>query len=210
MKLDARSLAITRGDRVLVENLSFTVEGGEVLHLQGRNGAGKTSLLEALCGLRVLAAGTVEGLPEADQRHWIGHKNALNPMLSPLENLNFWCALNGVSGNDPGAALDQVGLRAQRHRSSGQLSTGQKRRAALARLVAAPRPWWFLDEPLAGLDVAGLALFAQLLNAHLRGGGAAVVTSHQPLPEVGRLRAITLQAPARPERSVAVSAGAGA
>jgi len=182
MLLQVRNLAVARGDRTIVEALDFAVSAGEILHIRGRNGAGKTSLLEVLCGLRAPAAGSVEAQPDAGQRHWLGHKNALNPALSPEENLRFWCALNGHAGVDPAQALQQVGLKAQRHRPCGTLSTGQRRRAALARLLALPRPWWFLDEPLAGLDHAGIELLAELLDGHRRGGGAALVSSHQPLP----------------------------
>lgn len=181
--LSVRQLAVARGDRNVVEGLDLAVAPGEILHVRGRNGAGKTSLLEALCGLRQPASGTIEGQPEPQRRHWIGHKNALNPALSPAENLRFWCALNGHPPAGVDAALERVGLKALRHRPCGSLSTGQRRRAALARLLAAPRPWWFLDEPLAGLDHAGIDLLSGLFEGHLRAGGAAVVTSHQPLPE---------------------------
>lgn len=198
-ELRVSDLTVTRGDRTLVAGLGFVVAAGEVLHLQGRNGAGKTSLLEVLCGLRAAASGRIDGCPEPDDYHWVGHKNALNPVLSIEENLRFWCSLHDLA--DPGieAALGRVGLKSLRHRPCGNLSTGQKRRAALARLVAAPRSWWFLDEPLAGLDAAGLALFGELLQGHLAQGGAAIMTSHQPLPlEAGRVRCLVLAAPARP------------
>ncbi len=178
----AHDLAVARGDRVVAGPLSFAVAPGQVLHLRGRNGAGKTSLLEVLCGLRPPAAGRLENRPEAAQCHWVGHKNALNPALSPRENLAYWCGLNGQPAAGVDTALERVGLKAQRHRSCGVLSTGQRRRAALARLLAAPRAWWFLDEPLSGLDVTALDLLADLLGAHLRSGGAAVVSSHQALP----------------------------
>lgn len=182
-RLEVHQLVVSRGDRIVLDGLSFAVMAGEVLHILGRNGAGKTSLLEVLCGLRQADSGRIAPQPESRARHWIGHKNALNPTLSALENLEFWAALNGERLVDPRAALAAVGLqKAQQARPSGQLSTGQKRRAALARLVAVRRPWWFLDEPLAGLDVQGLALFADLLGEHVTGGGAVLVTSHQPLP----------------------------
>lgn len=194
--LQVRQLVVTRGDRTVIDGLSFSLAPGEVLHLLGRNGAGKTSLLEVLSGLRRAEAGSIEAGVEQSQRHWIGHKNALNPVLSALENLDFWAGLNGLKLSNPKAAMEAVGLNARHaNRPSGQLSTGQKRRAALARLVAAPRPWWLLDEPLAGLDVQGLALFAGLLKAHVDGGGAAIVTSHQPLPgDLPILRSLSLDA----------------
>lgn len=181
--LTVRQLAVARGDRNVVEGLDLSVAPGEILHVRGRNGAGKTSLLEVLCGLRRPASGAVEGLPDPERRHWVGHKNALNPALSPGENLRFWCALNGHAAAGVEQALERVGLKALRHRPCGNLSTGQRRRAALARLLAAPRPWWFLDEPLAGLDHAGIELLSGLFEGHLRDGGSAVITSHQPLPE---------------------------
>jgi heme exporter protein A len=193
-ELQVRQLAVARGDRTIVAALDFAVAPGEILHIRGRNGAGKTSLLEVLCGLRPPAAGYIEGQPEAARRHWLGHKNALNPALSPEENLRFWCALSGEVVVDPTAALQRVGLKAQRHRPCGTLSTGQRRRAALARLLLLPRAWWFLDEPLAGLDHSGIDLLAELLEGHRRSGGAALVTSHQPLPpDIGGVRALDLK-----------------
>lgn len=179
--LQAHQLAVARGDRTIVAGLDFAVAPGEILHIRGRNGAGKTSLLEVLCGLRQPAAGAVENQPEADQHHWLGHKNALNPALSPDENLRFWCALNGHGADGVAPALERLGLKSLRHRPCGKLSTGQRRRAALARLLAAPRPWWFLDEPLAGLDHGGIDLLAGLLEAQVREGGAVLLTSHQPI-----------------------------
>lgn len=191
--LHVHQLVVSRGDRTVLDDLSFSVSAGEVLHIQGRNGAGKTSLLEVLCGLRSAAGGRIEHRPESSDRHWVGHKNGLNPVLSALENLQFWAGLNDVKLKDPRAALASVGLKAQALRPAGTLSTGQKRRAALARLVAAPRRWWFLDEPLAGLDVEGLDVFASLVTTHVAGGGSVIVTSHQPLPgNIPGLRALSL------------------
>ena len=198
MTLRVSDLAVTRGDRTLAAGLRFAVERGQVVHLQGRNGAGKTSLLEVLCGLRAPAAGIIEGRPEPRDYHWIGHKNALNAVLTVEENLRFWCALHDQPVEGIAAALDRVGLKPLRHRPCGSLSTGQKRRAALARLLAVPRPWWFLDEPLAGLDAGGLVLFGEMLEAQLNAGGAAVMTSHQPLPmEASRVQVLVLAAPVK-------------
>lgn len=184
-RLCVEDLSVVRGDRTIISKLGFTVAAGEVLHLQGRNGAGKTSLLEVLCGLRRPDGGKITGAPAPEQRHWLGHKNGLNPLLSPIENLRFWAGLNGLPNAGFDAALEGVGLKLKVQRNCGALSTGQRRRAAMARLLVARRPWWFLDEPLSGLDVDGLEIFGRLLEAHVGGGGAVVVTSHQPLP--GRL-----------------------
>jgi heme exporter protein A len=181
--LRVHALVVARGDRTVLAGLSFALSPGEILHVRGGNGAGKTSLLEVLCGLRPPAAGRLEGQPLPAERHWIGHKNALNPTLTPRENLRFWCALNGVGVADVDAALERAGLKAQRARPCGALSIGQRRRAALARLCAVTRPWWFLDEPLAGLDRSAIGWLAELLHAHVRAGGAALLTSHQALPQ---------------------------
>lgn len=180
--LSFRDLAVARGDRVLLRGLCDTVAAGEVLHIRGANGIGKTSLLEVLSGLRAPEQGTVIRVPAPEQCHWVGHRNALNPALSAEENLRFWCAVQSVPTDGVAAALRDFGLAAVARRPCRQLSAGQKRRAALARLAVAPRPLWFLDEPLSALDQAGIAHWLALLEAHQRGGGAAVITSHQPLP----------------------------
>ncbi|HVT36651.1 MAG TPA: heme ABC exporter ATP-binding protein CcmA [Nevskiaceae bacterium] len=187
--LSAQRLSVARGERVLLKDFSLTLEPGALVHLRGANGAGKTSLLETLAGLRRPAAGEVA---RPDALHWIGHRNALNLALSPLENLRWWCAINALDRSAVQPALEQLGVGSLRHRACRTLSAGQKRRSALARLVASKRPLWLLDEPLDGLDADGLALIAQLLSAHLSGGGAAMVTSHQPLPAQLPRREVTL------------------
>lgn len=186
-------LSVTRGDRTVLKGLDFSVEPGEVLHVQGRNGAGKTTLLEVLSGLRSPAQGHIKSQPAVDELHWIGHRNGLHPALTPLENLHYWCRLHGVSTQGIDPALQRLGLHKQRHRPSGKLSMGQRRRAALARLLAAPRPWWMLDEPLAGLDVTATELVAGLLAEHAAAGGAVLVSSHQPFPvAIQGLRSLVL------------------
>ena len=176
-------LSVSRGDRVLFTGLSLALRPGELLHVRGANGCGKTSLLEVLAGLRRSTAGDVCGEPDPLPRHWIGHRNALSPSLTPQENLEFWAGLNGADPAKAGDALAAVGLAAGvRRRPARVLSAGQKRRSALARLLIQSRPLWLLDEPLDGLDADGIALVAGLLRRHLHGGGAVVMTSHQPLP----------------------------
>lgn len=186
------NLALARGDRRLFANFSLTIASGEVVHLTGRNGAGKTSLLEAIAGLRPPEAGRIRG-PAAGALHWLGHKNGLHPALSAVGNLTFWCGLAGVDAMRIGPVLDRLQLKAARHRPCRTLSTGQKRRTALARLLLQARPWWLLDEPLAGLDVEGAALFAELVAEHRAAGGSVLVTSHQALPAAcGAVRDVAL------------------
>lgn len=190
--LSVNALSVARGERVLFADLHFALASGDLLHLRGRNGAGKTTLLETLCGLRPPAGGTLQA-PEPQALHWLGHRNALNPALTPLENLQFWCGLNGVESRGVAAALERTGVFRVRYRVCRTLSAGQKRRTALARLLLSRRALWLLDEPLDGLDADGLALFSELLTEHLDGGGAALVTSHQPLPPgLARVRVLHL------------------
>lgn len=192
--LVVENLALARGDRTLFAGFSLRIEVGEVVHLTGRNGAGKTSLLETLAGLRQPEAGSLQ-LPPAEHLHWIGHKNALHPALSAVENLQFWCGLTGADAAGIAPALDRLQLKAARHRPSRTLSTGQKRRSALARLLLSQRSWWLLDEPLAGLDVQGAALFAELVAEHRAAGGTLLLTSHQALPpQCGLIRDVVLSA----------------
>ena len=187
--LSASDLSIGRGDRILLSGLDLSISSGDVLHLKGRNGAGKSSLIEVLVGLRPARGGRLQR-PDASGFHWIGHRNGLNADLGVRENLEAWCALNGVPSAAIGAALERTGLSKLRHRLVRTLSAGQKRRSALARLLLVQRPLWLLDEPLSGLDAEGLVLLGQLMNEHVAGEGGIVVTSHQPLP--GRLPRVTV------------------
>jgi len=184
-------LSVGRGDRVLLTDFALSLDAGVLLHLRGRNGAGKTSLLEVLAGLRAPLRGQVVR-PEAGL-HWLGHKNGLNGDLSLIENLQYWCALQQCSAAPIVTSLERLGLARLRYRAARTLSAGQKRRAALARLLIAPRPLWLLDEPLAALDVAGLDDMGRMFDQHLQQGGAVIVTSHQPLPLAdGRMRTMEL------------------
>jgi heme exporter protein A len=191
--LSFQNLAIARGDRVLLRDLAGTVRAGEILHIRGANGVGKTSLLEVLSGLREAEQGEVVRAFEPEACHWLGHRNALNPALTPYENLRFWCALQGAPADGIRGALRQFDLARVADQPCQQLSAGQKRRAALARLAVVRRSIWFLDEPLSGLDEDGIRNWLGLLQVHQQQGGAAVITSHQALPaQLPGLRAMEL------------------
>jgi heme exporter protein A len=184
--LAARGLAFARNEQRVFGPLDFAVDAGEALLVQGDNGAGKTTLLRVLAGLLRADAGTVEldGRPAAPALRagamaFLGHLPALKAELTALENLHFLCGLHGRRrGQLPGNALAIVGLAGHVDTLARQLSAGQKKRLSLARLWLSPAPLWLLDEPYANLDLEGLDLVNRMVQAHLREGGAALLTTH--------------------------------
>ncbi len=187
MRLAAYGLACVRGGREVFDGLDFAVEAGQALALTGRNGAGKTTLLRLIAGLLEPAHGRLEltgGAPDltlAEQAHYVGHRDALKPALSVRENLQFWYAFLGGHDASATSALESVGLAGLAALPAAYLSAGQRRRLAIARLVAAPRPIWLLDEPTAALDAASQQRLAELMRSHLAGGGIIVAATHGPL-----------------------------
>ena len=184
--LAAQGLAGVRGGRVLFRELSFTVEAGRALALEGANGTGKTSLLRMIAGFLAPAAGTIRfgEVSEAEERGkqvgWLGDHDAVKPQMSVRETLAFFARLYAGAG-DIDAAMDAVGLGKLADLPGQYLSAGQKKRVALARLKLSGRPLWLMDEPLASLDTAGRSLATALVAAHCAGGGIAVIATHEPL-----------------------------
>ena len=190
--LSVQQLACERGRKRLFTGLDFQLQPGQCLHVQGANGAGKTSLLRIVCGLAEAASGVVHwrdqdtrldpGAFQADLVY-LGHTPGLKDEFSAFENICFQSQLDGTRASPQQVedALQRVGLGRQRDLPLRRLSQGQKRRAALARLIVRAAPLWVLDEPLAALDLPAQQLVADLLAGHLRTGGLALVTSHQPL-----------------------------
>ncbi len=185
--LAAHDISCQRGGRTVFNGVSFKLSPGQALLVTGPNGAGKTSLLRQLAGLLPLTAGELRldgadpdaALPELC--HYVGHANAVKPGLDVGENLAFWA---GFLDGDPARlkdALAAFGLAPLADLPAGLLSAGQKRRLALSRLFAAPRPIWLLDEPQASLDDASLKLLDAAIRGHIESGGIAVVASHVPL-----------------------------
>jgi heme exporter protein A len=205
LKLCVEQLRVARGDRVIVDDLSFMVSAGEALLLTGANGAGKTTLLRALSGLMPKAGGTVrleDGAADTDvgeQCHFIGHLNGLKSGLSAAENLAFWANyLGGAGGLTVRDALAQFELSALADIPAGGLSAGQKRRLGLARLLVVYRPVWLLDEPTVSLDAQSVGLLAGVIEAHLAGGGIVIAATHLPLglAKTRELRLAVVQAEA--------------
>ncbi len=180
-RLAARDIACRRGDRLLLRGLSFALGPGEALQLAGANGTGKSSLMRILAGLLAPFAGTVE---REGAIGLLDERPALDPHLPLGQALGFWQRLDGPHDNraaDLGlAGLEDVPVR--------YLSTGQKKRAALARLIGQQAPLWLLDEPLNGLDTRGVALVEGLVAQHCGAGGIAVIASHQPIAVPGLAR----------------------
>jgi heme exporter protein A len=187
MRLSAVELACHRGGRDVFTGVSFAVDSGEALIVTGRNGAGKSSLLRCILGLLRIAHGrlTLEGgdaeLSLAEQAHYLGHQDALKPALSVAENLRFWAYFFGARSANVEAPLASVGLDALADLPAAYLSAGQRRRLSIARLIAAKRPIWLLDEPTSTLDAAAQDRLAELMRAHLAEGGVLIAATHAPI-----------------------------
>jgi heme exporter protein A len=188
MRLIARKLCVDRGGRRIVESADFEIADGQGLIVAGPNGAGKSTLLRAIAGLLPLAAGelTLDGETDdiAGALHYVGHSEGMKPSLTVRQNLEFWGAFlrrDGRTGVAPRAALAAFGLAHVLDIPAGYLSAGQKRRAALARLLVAPRPIWLLDEPTTALDVRAQAALAAIMAEHRAGGGMVMAATHSPL-----------------------------
>ena len=192
LTLEANALECVRGGRGLFHSLSFSLKQGELLEISGPNGSGKTSLLRMLCGLLSPTSGeilwqgaSISSLKEEYLKGlaYLGHANGVKAELSALENLRIH---NGLAGQQPDeqkitAALERMGLGESVALPAKILSQGQQRRLALARLLVGERALWILDEPLTALDSAAVHLVQSVLGEHLKGGGLAVLTTHQPL-----------------------------
>lgn len=191
-----QDLAIVRGERLLFQGLSLSVRAGEAVALTGANGSGKTSLLRALAGLIRPHKGSVRFEGEAgdlepdDARsqgvHLLGHQDGFKATRTAWEELLFqvqWTGGTEASARIASARLDLDRLAALEVR---KLSAGQRRRLAMARLVASPRSLWLLDEPMAPLDTARRAVFGALMNEHLAAGGIIIAAVHDPLPVAAR------------------------
>ena len=203
LRLQARGLACERDDRWLFEELDLDIRGGEIVRVEGPNGSGKTTLLKILSGQLTDYHGELfwneRPMRQARQAFlenllYLGHAPGVKAALTPLENLAWYQALAGeVSHEAPRlAALESVGLAGFEDVPAGQLSAGQQRRVALARLELTPRPLWVLDEPFTAIDREGVAALEERLVIHARSGGCVLVTTHHELKASQELRRVRL------------------
>ncbi|MHB0776679.1 cytochrome c biogenesis heme-transporting ATPase CcmA [Halomonas sp. WWR20] len=203
IRLETRKLGCERDDRWLFSGLDIQVGDGEIVRIEGPNGSGKTTLLKILSGQLGDYAGEVfwQQRPMRKVRGdflgnllYLGHSPGLKAALTPLENLAWYQALAGERGDEAArfTALSGVGLHGFEDVPVHQLSAGQQRRVALARLDLTPRPLWILDEPFTAIDQDGVAALEQRLLRHAREGGSVLLTTHHDLAPLGAIRRVSL------------------
>ncbi|MGQ9425333.1 cytochrome c biogenesis heme-transporting ATPase CcmA [Gilvimarinus sp. F26214L] len=189
--LELRNLACERDGRILFSGLDLTVSSGEILQVHGPNGSGKTTLLRILTGISSDFEGSVQWCGTELHRNrfdyhrnllYIGHLPGVKRALTPEENLAWYCGLSGGAGREAiGWALAEVGLAGYEDVPSHQLSAGQHRRVALARLYLSGARVWILDEPFTAIDVQGVTKLRDLFSRHVKNGGLLILTTHQDL-----------------------------
>ncbi len=187
--LSVKQLTCERGYRELFNDLSFELSPGEILHIKGENGTGKTSLLRILAGLALPVSGDIsfEGYDcrkyrseYNEQIAFIGHKLGIKLELTPVENIHSYCEL-GKSCTEQQIldVLEKVGLYGFEEMYCNQLSAGQKRRVAIAQAILSKARLWILDEPFTSLDVVGVDYFLRVIQQHINEGGMVLLTTHQ-------------------------------
>jgi len=188
VKLSANDLTLIRGESCLFKDLSFTINAGELLVLEGQNGSGKTSLIRAMLGMLNFESGEVlwNDIPINNQRQefhgsliWLSHRTGLKKDLTLQENLHFEGALRSKLDVDQSQILKKLNIFDLKDLPIRSMSAGQQRRVALARLLLFDAPIWLLDEPFTNLDDEGQNIVLDLINSHLSSGGICVIAAHQ-------------------------------
>lgn len=198
-RFTADNIAVSRGGRRVVENISIALEPGDVVVLRGPNGAGKTTLLRAFSGFLKCDSGACQIHSEGVENTglvsqcavYCGADNAIKTALTVSENLEFWAALYGAPSIRIASALASFALDEYALRPAAALSTGYRRRLGLSRLVIAGKPIWFVDEPTASLDTFASETFARLVDRHRASGGCAIIATHDAL-DISDVRNVAL------------------
>ena len=201
--LRVEKVHIWRGDRHVLQGVSFEVQRGELMHVSGPNGTGKTTLLRVVSGLLRPEQGSVSWCgrsivaARADYQHdlaYASHEPALKSDLTALENLRYTVGLKRrVRPGELHSSLERTGVADCADLPARVLSAGQRRRVAMARVLAFRAAIWLLDEPYTNLDVAGSELLSRLLEEHVREGGLALVVAHHDLNIATQTRHLRLQ-----------------
>ncbi|WP_281544057.1 cytochrome c biogenesis heme-transporting ATPase CcmA [Grimontia sp. SpTr1] len=191
--LEVRELSCIRDERVLFEDLSFTVSSGDLVQIEGPNGAGKTTLLRIIAGLGLAESGEVfwdgELVNKAREEFYgnllfLGHSTGVKREMTAFENLAFYQRMHGEADESRlWDALARVGLAGREDVPAAQLSAGQNRRVALARLWISQSKLWILDEPLTAIDKQGVKVLESLFQQHVNNGGMVLFTTHQDMFE---------------------------
>ena len=194
-----KNLSCERDERLLFQGLTTDFQAGQVVQIAGPNGAGKTTFLKILTGLSNLYEGEILWQGKKRDHYafyssllYLGHMPAVKSSMTALENLNWYFGLNGLKRSDAGKAvipdrklmqdaLYKVGLKGYEDVPCFQMSAGQQRRVALARLYCSEAPLWILDEPFTAIDKKGVENLEGLIKAHTEKGGLVILTTHQPL-----------------------------
>jgi heme exporter protein A len=184
---DGQSLTCIRGERRVFTALDFALGPGEALVVTGPNGSGKSSLLRLMAGLTAPALGRLawdgvdireDPVAHFARLHYVGHADAVKPVLTVAENLVLWTGLRGGGPAEARSGLDRLGLAVLADQPARLLSAGQRRRLALARIAAAPAALWLLDEPTTALDAESVGRLSDLIGEHRAAGGRVVLSTH--------------------------------
>lgn len=205
--LEVKNLTAIRDERILFESLSFEIHAGELVQIEGRNGTGKTTLLRIIAGLGECECGEIlwqRSKIQSDRESYhqdllfLGHQTGIKRELTALENLRFYLAVHQQTVDEHAIfeALAKVGLAGREDVPVAQLSAGQQRRVALARLWLSKKSLWILDEPLTAIDKQGVSVLEALFLSHAQQGGIVILTTHQDMfADTPKLRKIRLGDP---------------
>ena len=201
-ELRADNLIYEINDKLIINDISFSVKSGEMLFIEGSNGSGKTTLLRILSGLMQADEGQItwngksieeDRIDYNQQLTYLGHSTGVKAELSTIENINFFSSLSGLPQKvNSQAAIEWVGLQGYEDSPGRHLSYGQQRRIALTRLLMEPSQLWILDEPFAGLDKKMISALETRFKEHVNNGGLLVLTSHQHI-ELDQVNTLRLQ-----------------